>query len=97
MPGAQFTDITISLEAGERLLIPSDGITETLSRDHKDQIAERGVGGLLRRHAQAPGLALFEHLLNDLRAYQGADMFEDDVSAILIDYMLPSTNARKAA
>lgn len=97
IPGAEFEDIYVTLGAGERLLIMSDGITETPNRKRSSQLTEVGLAWLLAKYRTLPALDLFDCLLADLADFQGTQVFEDDLSAVMLDFKPDATNEVNAA
>ncbi len=96
VPGADFEDVVVQMKPKDRLLVVSDGIIETPSRDGKSQVTETGLAWLLAKYHRVPALELFDHLLADLRRFQGSTDFEDDLSALLIDYVPADMKSRTA-
>lgn len=86
IPGAEFRDTTVRLLPGDRLLVISDGIPETPNRDRTNQLSERGLAWLLTQYHEMDALNLFVRLLSDLKQFQGSADFEDDLSAVMLDF-----------
>lgn len=87
---AEWQDLELQLHPGDRLLIPSDGITE-LPDPTGTMLEDEGLSDLLRRNRHLKGQAFFETLIWDLNAYAGDEDFPDDVSAVLLDFNGPET------
>ncbi len=85
---ALWQDFELQLHPGDRLLIPSDGITE-LPDPTGAMLEDEGLSDLLRRNRSLKGQAFFETLIWDLNAYAGDEDFPDDVSAVLLDFNGP--------
>lgn len=83
--GASWTDFTIQLAPGDRLMLLSDGIIECCGRDG-EMLEEDGLADLLRRNASQHGSAFFETLVGDLTKFAGDKDFSDDVSGVLLEY-----------
>ena len=89
--------LSFRLEAGDRLVIPSDGVTECPGAS--GDLGEAGMIGLLRGMAGLSGPALHAALLAALTDYAGSEDLPDDVSAVIVDYrggVMPSTPASMA-
>jgi len=90
LPGAEYQDIEVQLNPGDRLFISSDGITECMDPSG-DMLEDEGVAQLLKRNRKLSGPALFEKVVAELIQFSGTDEFSDDVSAAVIDYVKPKT------
>lgn len=82
LPEADWQPVDFILNPGDRLLIPSDGLTECPGPD--GELGLSGLSRLLRRTADLEGRAALAAIESALSAYAGAE-FPDDVSAILFD------------
>lgn len=92
--GATFPAVSLRLAAGDRLVIPSDGITECPGE--RGDLGEAGMVAVLRGKRGLSGAALHGAVLRDLVAHAGGDDLPDDVSAVIVDYRggaMPSTPA----
>jgi sigma-B regulation protein RsbU (phosphoserine phosphatase) len=85
---ATFPAVTFSLRPGDRLVIPSDGITECPGLD--DDLGQTGLASLMRDTAPLRGLALHDAIIKALAARGQSADFPDDVSAIILDYAGPT-------
>lgn len=84
IPDADYPEVTFTLRPGDRLLIPSDGITEC-----PGPFGDVGSDGLVRMLAtlpSGPGDALRQGLLDALARHAGSREFPDDVSALILDW-----------
>jgi sigma-B regulation protein RsbU (phosphoserine phosphatase) len=90
--GAEFPGETVQLCAGDRLLIYSDGMTECANRAGQF-LGEEGLASGLKALQGLPGPQSLDALMHTLAAFNGGPGFEDDVSAVLLDFKGPSTNA----
>lgn len=90
---ARFRTLRFKLDAGDRLLIPSDGITECPAKDKRGEFGMRGLSRLLRMKRQVAGQDLPAEIESALAAYAGTDRFPDDISALCLDYRGPRAPA----
>ncbi len=72
-----------TLEAGDRLLLYTDGIYEVFAGDR--EFGMEGFLTTLHQHADLPAPALLDRLLDAARAFGGLPEFEDDVCLLTID------------
>lgn len=83
--GATYQPFELMLEPGDRFLIHSDGLTECAGRDGV-LWGEDGLIRALANHRQTSGPACLEALVWQMTAFAGTDSFEDDVSAVLLEF-----------
>ena len=81
---ATYPAVTFTLSPGDRLVIPSDGITECPGSG--GDLGQAGLAALLRDKSGLRGAALHDAILASLADYGGSADFPDDVSAIILDY-----------
>jgi len=78
------------LMPGDRLIFYTDGLTECSAPDGT-MLGEEGLIELSRKYHRATGAEFLERLKSDLRAFATAPGFEDDASALVLDYHGPPT------
>lgn len=86
IPGADYEDTEVSLAAGERLLILSDGFTEASLPDGTF-LGEAGLVHLLDASRDQCGPTLLETLVWDLGEAIGEADFQDDLSGVLLEVL----------
>lgn len=90
-----FSAVSLRLAAGDRLVIPSDGMTECPGV--AGDLGEAGVIALMRGKARLEGQALLAALMADLTAFAGGNDLPDDVSAVIVDYRGGESPSRPAS
>ncbi|MTJ04700.1 MAG: fused response regulator/phosphatase [Sediminimonas qiaohouensis] len=85
LPDATFEQTRITLNAGDRLLIQSDGITECMTPSG-EMLNDEGVMHLMEQMQNTCGEEFLNTLLTHLHAYTGDRDFADDVSAVLLEF-----------
>ena len=83
---ANYDAFRARLWPGDRLLLASDGITEATSPNEK-MLETVGLKRWLGAAGQVPPDRLLDQLVEDTRLFTGMDRFEDDVSALVLDYL----------
>jgi len=73
----------VSLEAGDRLLLYSDGLTEVWNRDD-EMLGVEGLGEIARKAAALPLPAMREAIIHGVNSYS-AEPVHDDVSLVLVE------------
>ncbi|MFU1478330.1 PP2C family protein-serine/threonine phosphatase [Roseovarius sp. C7] len=85
IPGAEYEEITAQLGPGDRLMVHSDGVVECA--DPKGvQLGDAGLQRILGDLNQTRGPACLESVLWKLADHAGGAAFEDDVSAVLLEF-----------
>jgi sigma-B regulation protein RsbU (phosphoserine phosphatase) len=83
LPDRVYEEATLRLEAGERLLLFTDGINE--ATDEKDrEYGDERVEGFLKRHPSAPAESLVEGLVTDVLGFCKPARPADDMTLTLI-------------
>ncbi len=83
--GAEFQQFEAQMMPGDRLMIHSDGIVECANAEGR-LLDDAGLARILGDLRQTHGMACLESLIWKLADFAGADSFEDDVSAILLEF-----------
>jgi len=84
IPGAEYQDCEIQLYPGDRLMIHSDGVTECAAPDGT-LLDNGGLADILAGLRNTRALSCLEALVWKLANFTGSDVFEDDVSTILLE------------
>ncbi len=92
---AEYESFDVTLGAGDRLLISSDGVTECATAQG-DLLDDLGLGRILRSRPGERGNDLFRGMISELEHFSGRTEFDDDVSAVLFEFneALPATDHR---
>jgi sigma-B regulation protein RsbU (phosphoserine phosphatase) len=85
MLGVTFSRFSIQLEAGDRLIILSDGVTECAC-DNGEILGEEGLTALLSDLRAVSGPAFFETFVWRLADTTGNADFDDDVSGVMFEF-----------
>ena len=81
----EFEEFEVQLNAGDQLLLSSDGITECPDVED-NMLGEEGFERLMRKLEGLKGAQLLETLVWMLSDYAGDAGFPDDVSAVLYEF-----------
>ncbi|MDH3454760.1 MAG: SpoIIE family protein phosphatase, partial [Desulfuromonadales bacterium] len=74
---------SLTLEAGDVLLLYTDGLIEAENEQH-DFFGEGRLAELLGEHSHLPPQELIEHIVEQVRLFSGHRNFQDDVSLIVM-------------
>ena len=83
----EYPDVTLSLEAGDRLFLYSDGIPEQMDAAGRAQFGESRLRELLASHAGTPGDTLVTRAVETLAGWAGVRSFADDVSLVVVEWL----------
>lgn len=82
---ARYEQFEVALRAGDRLLIQSDGMVECADIEG-NLLGEDGLARLLGELRQTHGQACLDSLIWKLNAFASDRDFDDDVSAVLVEF-----------
>ncbi|MEQ9243079.1 PP2C family protein-serine/threonine phosphatase [Roseovarius indicus] len=82
---ASYRSETVRLAPGDRFLIHSDGITESRRPDGR-MLSEVGLSAAMQDARDLRGLVCLETLVCRMTDFTGSTRFEDDVSAVLLEF-----------
>lgn len=86
IPDIPFEGVSFKMKPGDRLFITSDGVTECEDPAGK-MLDQEGLSAILQRNAKLEGQPLLETLVWDLADYAKSEDFDDDVSAVVLDFL----------
>ena len=85
LPDVSYQSFEINLQAGDRLVLYSDGVTEC-ANPQGQLLDEAGLITLLHRHEDASGAELLQDLDWELHQFTGTKDLSDDVSALVLQF-----------
>ncbi len=85
IPDAGYSQFGFQLNPGDRLFLGSDGITECADPDG-NMLDSRGLETILKKNSNLSGEAHLEAMMWDLTTFSGDSDFDDDVSAVLLEF-----------
>lgn len=83
LPGARFVEQTFTVQAGETVLVYSDGVTEARNGSGEFFGDER-LAALLPRLHGLPARAAADLVLGEVRRFMGEERYPDDLSLIVL-------------
>lgn len=85
LEGAAYCGFQTRLQAGDRLLIYSDGITEAMN-EQADELGHDGITRIVRKLSGLHGQAFLQAMVWELVNWCGTEDFTDDISATLLEF-----------
>lgn len=86
MPDANWSTASVSLRAGDRVVIFSDGVTETMD-DARELFGHSRVSSSLLNSRHIPLSAALDRLVQQLDDHRQAQPFADDVTIIMLEFL----------
>ncbi|MEM9433326.1 MAG: SpoIIE family protein phosphatase [Pseudomonadota bacterium] len=84
--GAAYESFEFEMSPGDRLILHSDGIIESATVDG-DMLDDAGFTAFLEKYKSSPGPELLDAIPPMLEEFSKRESFEDDVSALVFDYV----------
>ena len=85
IPGAEYEDIELTLDPGDRLLLYSDGVTESQNAGGQ-LLDENGLIRIVKSNAKSRGPEFATDLLWEVQSFSGTQEQADDISALVFDF-----------
>jgi len=81
---ARYATVTCAVEAGDRMVLFTDGVFEVDSSEG-EEFGQKRILDLVRRTVDIPGKRLSDAVLSELREFSGSREFADDVCLVCMD------------
>ena len=81
--GAAFTDKMVRFDAGDLLILYSDGVVEACSANGDEEFGEERLARIVAGSASLEPQRVIERVIEELRAWSGDGSFADDVTVVL--------------
>lgn len=94
VPGAEYNEIELTLSAGDRLLILSDGPIEC-PNETGQMLDDAGLAAMITELADERGEDFLESFLWRLQEFAGENPIPDDVSGVLLEFDPPINSAAR--
>jgi len=88
---ATFAEETVTLKPDDLLVVFSDGISEATNKEG-EEFGDQGIIESVNRDEREPSIVL-KHLFQQLRAFTGDELPEDDMTALILRYRGPEPSA----
>lgn len=85
-PSTKYDQFETALTQGDRLILYSDGVTETANRRH-EQFADTGLLQIAQETRELPLKEALGILIDRLTQWRGKSQPEDDISVLALDWM----------
>jgi len=84
LPSPSYQETAFGFSPGDKLLIYSDGFTDTENAEG-NAFSEQRLHGLLQDDARLPTAELMEDIIRELRVWQGSTKLQDDVTVLILE------------
>ncbi len=84
LPGADFSTLTCPFRTGDRLVLATDGVTETADPDAR-MFGDDRFRDLLTFRPQEPVQRLFDRIERALWDWRGSEILEDDITILVLE------------
>lgn len=84
--GLEPVEQTVKLQSGDRILLYTDGIVETLN-ENEEEYGEERLKGFLRDNYRKTTREFSDRLFDSLRVFSGKDERIDDISLTIVDVL----------
>ncbi|MCH8287609.1 MAG: SpoIIE family protein phosphatase, partial [Candidatus Marinimicrobia bacterium] len=78
-----YSEETVDLDAGDLLVLYSDGVTETFD-SKENEFAEKNLTELLLNNLEHESKEIIENILDSLKEFSGDEHFDDDVTLLIV-------------
>ena len=92
-PHADYMDTGLELEAGDMVVLYTDGLTEARRGD--EMFGAEGIEAVLERHADRPAAEIVRELMAAARAFSSHE--PDDMTVVVLKQMAAPSRSRRAA
>ncbi|MGK5090377.1 fused response regulator/phosphatase [Deltaproteobacteria bacterium TL4] len=83
---------TYQLQQGDKVFVYTDGVTEALNLQQKEEYGKSKLYALLQKNREKDLEITLSLLLDDVKAFVNSDYFGDDVSIIAFEYNNPQNS-----
>ena len=85
LAGAEFQQGSVRLDAGDCLVLYSDGIVEA-TNDADEEFGEDRLGAVVRAHSDETAEAIRDHVLAAVKAFTRSSAPQDDRTLVIVVY-----------
>ena len=86
VPGAEYITAEVSFSPGDRLLLYTDGVTETMREGADEEFGTERLCGLLGKDSSLTSKELVDGILSELDRYRGSTEALDDITLLLASF-----------